>query len=283
MTLVFALTAGIALGVAVLLVGAAFAPPPPPPPRRAASSIGSTVGGERVAGAAVAGTLTMLATGWVLAGLAVAGLIVCWGRIFTSKRAATERRRLEAIAKWLEDIRDLVRGSGLSLEQALEQSAAAPPVALQDELSRLLARTRQGWELDHALLALADELGHPTADAAIAAILMAIGTSGARLVTAVTTLAEVARDEVGARERSDRLRSIYESSMRRLIVIATGIIGFLRITSAELLEPLRTPPGQAWLALPLVVWVACLWWLRRLSRYEVRRRYRLRSGLAVSP
>jgi Flp pilus assembly protein TadB len=281
MTIVFAVTAGVALGVAVLLVASAFASPPPP--RRAGSSTRTTIGGERIAGAAVTGTLAVLATGWVLAGLAAAGLIVCWGRIFTSKRAAAERRRLEAIAKWLEDIRDLVRGSGLSLEQALEQSAAAPPVALQDELSRLLARTRQGWELDHALLALADELGHPTADAAIAAIVMAVGTSGARLVTAVTTLAEVARDEVGARERSDRLRSVYESSMRRLIVIAIGIIGFLRITSAELLEPLRTPPGQAWLALPLGVWVACLWWLRRLSRYEVRRRYRLRSGLAVGP
>ncbi len=281
MTLLVALAVGVALGSAVLLVASAFAPAPPR--RRTRASIGGTIGGERLATAAVAGVLTALASGWILAGLAVAALIAFWGRVFSSKRAAAERRRLEAIAKWLEDVRDLVRGSGMSLEQALEQTAGAPPVVLQDELSRFLARSRQGWDLDHALLALADELGHPTADAAIAAILMAIGTSGARLVTAVTTLAEVARDEVGARERSDRLRAIYESSMRRLIVIAIGLIGFLRITSAELLEPLGTPAGQAWLALPLGVWAACLWWLRRLSRYEVPRRYRLRSGMeAVS-
>ena len=90
--------------------------------------------------------------------------------------------------------------------------------------------------------------------------------------------AEVARDEVAARERSDRLRTVYETSMRRLIVIATGIVVFLRLTSGELLEPLRTPAGQVWLILPLGVWAGCLWWLQRLSRYELPRRYRLVSG-----
>jgi hypothetical protein len=108
---------------------------------------------------------------------------------------------------------------------------------------------------------------------------MAIGTSGARLASAVTALAAVARDEVAARERSDRLRALYESSMRRLILIAAGIVGFLRLTSSELLEPLGTPAGQAWLVVPLGVWAGCLWWLRRLSRYQLPRRYRLRTGL----
>jgi tight adherence protein B len=278
-TTAIALGAALAVGVAVLLATNAFAATTPAVRPEAFQRWAFPT--QRLVLGVACGALVMLLTGWVPVGLAACALVVLWGRIFSSSRAAHERRRLEAIAKWLEDIRDLVRGSGLSLEQALEQTAGAPPMGLREELTRFAARCRHGWDREEALMALADELDHPTADAAIAAVLMAIGTSGARLVTAVTTLAEVARDEVAARERSDRLRSIYESSMRRLIAIAVAIIGFLRISSAELLAPLARPAGQAWLVLPLAVWAGCLWWLRRLSHYELPRRYRLRANTGV--
>ena len=52
-------------------------------------------------------------------------------------------------------------------------------------------------------------------------------------------------------------------------------------TSAELIAPLRSPTGQAWLVLPMAVWTGCLLWLRRLSRYELPRRYRLRAATEV--
>jgi Flp pilus assembly protein TadB len=278
MNVIVAVLVGACVGAGVLLAGASLTAAPAVSRRR---GLARAVNGHRLALGAVAGLLTAMLSGWLLAGAAVAALCALWGHVFTSARASHERRRLEAIAKWLEDIRDLVRGSGLSLEQALEHTAASPPAALREELARFLQRCRQGWDLDDALVALADEFAHPTADAAIAAVLMAVGTSGARLATAVTTLAEVARDEVAARERSDRLRAVYESSMRRLIVIAIGIIGFLRVTSADLLAPLRSPAGQMWLVVPLAVWTGCLVWLRRLSRYDQPRRYRLRAATEV--
>jgi Flp pilus assembly protein TadB len=276
--LLLAVATGACLGVGVLLAGACVNPAPA---SRRSLPGAATVPAPRLMLGLAAGALAAMLSGWLLGGVAVGALCILWGRVFTSSRAAQERRRLEAIAKWLEDIRDLVRGSGLSLEQALEQTATSPPTSLRDELAGFLLRCRQGWDIDDALVALADDLAHPTADAAIAAIVMAVGTSGARLATAVTTLAEVARDEVAARERSDRLRSVYESSMRRLIVIACGILVFLHLTSAELIAPLRSPTGQAWLVLPTAVWTGCLLWLRRLSRYELPRRYRLRAATEV--
>ena len=68
--------------------------------------------------------------------------------------------------------------------------------------------------------------------------------------------------------------------MTRLVVIATILIGYLRLAAGELLEPYGTVTGQLVLALPLALWAGCILWLRSLCRYEVPHRYRV-SGSAA--
>lgn len=275
--------AGVFVAVGVVCVATAFSSPPTPPP---AATVSPPVPdrvrrwpGERVAAGAVIGLLVAFLSGWVLAGVGAAVLVVVWGRVFRAKEATAERRRLEALAKWLEDLRDLVRGSNLSLEQALEQTGRSAPMVLRAELERFVGRRRRGVPLDEALIGLADELEHPTADAAIAAMLLASGTSGASLHRTLTELASVARDEVKARTSSDRLRAAYEATMRRLIVITIVIVGGLRVFASQRLAPLGTPAGQVWLLIPLSVWAGAILWLRSLSGYELPRRYRIRRSL----
>jgi hypothetical protein len=102
------------------------------------------------------------------------------------------------------------------------------------------------------------------------------GTAGAgRLHPTVSALAAAARDEVRARERVDRTRTIYRSSMTRLVVIAALLIGYLRLAAGELLAPYGTPMGQLVLLLPLSLWGGCIVWLRSLCRYEAPDRYRI--------
>ena len=227
--------------------------------------------------AVIVGFLLFVVSGWVLAG-AVGGLVVfSWGRVFRSTVATGDRVRLEAIAKWLEDLRDVVRGSNLSMESALEQTAGSPPTAIASELSRFVGLRRRAVPIEECLLQLADDLAHPTSDSAIAAMLLAVGTSGASLAATLSSLAIVARDEVAARTKSDRMRSTYESTMRRLVILAFGIVGFLRFFASEMLRPLSTPAGQLWLIVPIGVWVGSTVWLRSLAGYELPRRYRLRA------
>ncbi|MBI5089706.1 MAG: hypothetical protein HZB15_12860, partial [Actinobacteria bacterium] len=193
------------------------------------------------------------------------------------ERAEEERRRVEAIAKWLEDLRDALRGSSIGVEEALEHVAARPPAALREPLSLYVFRRRQGFRTEDALTDLADSIAHPIADAAIAALRLVVsGTAGAgRLHRTVSALAEAARDEVRARERVDRTRAVYQSSMKRLVVIAALLVAYLRFAAGDLLDPYGTPAGQLILLLPLAMWAGCVAWMRSMCRYEPPQRYRI--------
>lgn len=282
-------TASIVLGVSVLLVGAVICavralatPRPAPIERRVSTEANATswmadVDGARVAIAVTVGFVVLLATRWVLLAGAAAALTLLWRRIVRDGRADDERRRVEAIAKWLEDLRDTLRASAVGAEEALEQVAQHPPAAIADALAVFLHRRRQGFRTEDALADLADALAHPTADAAIAAIRMVVsGAAGAgRLYPTVDALAAAARDEVRARERVDRTRAVYQSSMKRLVVIGAILVAYLRLAAGDLLDAYDTPTGQAVLILPLGMWAGCVIWLRRLCRYEPPRRYRI--------
>lgn len=227
------------------------------------------------AGAAFASAVVVLVvTRWVVAALAAAALVAVWSSLFQSVAATAERRRVAAIAKWLEDLRDLQRGSNLDLPQALDRAALRAPKDIVDELARFVDRVRHHTPLDRALLELAADLDHPTSDLAIASMLFAYGhASGSTLYATFEELAATARDELTARDQIDRVRVRFESSMRRMIVILVAMIGYLLLASRETVGEYSTPAGQAYLVVPIGIWGCALWWLRKLSRYRRSARY----------
>ncbi|MBI4882427.1 MAG: hypothetical protein HY826_00055 [Actinobacteria bacterium] len=236
------------------------------------SSAFTGVAANRIAAGVTAGFLVLLATRWVMLSLLVATMVITWHRLLHDQRGDDERRRVEGIAKWLEDLRDTLRGSSVGAEEALEQVARRPPTSIAAPLQHFLLHLRQGLRTEEALGYLADELAHPTADAAIAAIRLVIGgsTGAGRLYGTVNALAGAARDEVAARERIDRTRAVYQSSMKRLVIIGALLVCYLRFASGGLLDPYNTPAGQLVLALPLSLWLGCVLWLRSLCGYESR-------------
>ncbi|MCX6520589.1 MAG: hypothetical protein NTZ21_07990 [Actinobacteria bacterium] len=268
--------------VAAAVACAATALRPAPVRRhRASSSSGRPsildVDATRLVAAVLAAIAAMALTRWVVLAAVAFVLVVAWHRLLRDEQAEAERARVEGIAKWLEDLRDTLRGSSVGTEEALEQVALRAPDAVREPLATFVLRRRQGFRTEDALTDLADSLAHPTSDAAIAAIRLVItGTAGAgRLYHTVSALAAAARDEVRARERVDRTRAIYRSSMTRLVVIAALLIGYLRLAAGELLAPYGTPAGQLVLLLPLALWGGCIVWLRSLCRYESPDRYRI--------
>ncbi len=236
------------------------------------SSALSGIAANRMAAGVTAGFLVLLATRWVMLSLLVTTMVITWHRLLHDQRGDEERRRVEGIAKWLEDLRDTLRGSAMGAEEALQQVARRPPAAIAAPLQHFAQRLRQGLRTEDALGYLADDLAHPTADAAIAAIRLVIGgsTRAGRLYGTVNSLACAARDEVAARERIDRTRAVYQSSMKRLVVIGALLVCYLRFAAGGLLDPYNTATGQVVLALPLTLWVGCVLWLRSLCGYESR-------------
>jgi len=235
------------------------------------------IAGNRIAVGLAAGFLVLLATRWLMLALLVGLLVVVWDRLLHDTRAEDERRRVEGIAKWLEDLRDTLRGSAIGAEEALEQVAVRPPDAIAGPLRTFAHRRRQGFRTEDALADLAEELAHPTADAAVAAIRLVIGgsTSAGRLYGTVSALAAAARDEVTARERIDRTRAVYQSSMKRLVSLVGLLVAYLRFVGGDLLTPYDSAVGQVVLLLPLGLWMGCVVWLRSLCRYELPRRSRI--------
>jgi hypothetical protein len=272
--------AGITFVVCALVAGAAACAIRAMAPERPARPNRSAVPTDRLVLAAVVAFLVLLATRWVGAAGAAGALVIGWDRLLRDHHADDERRRIDAIAKWLEDLRDTLRGSSMGAEEALEHVAERPPEAIREPLATYLYRRRQGFRTEDALTDLADALQHPTADAAVAAIQLVVsGSTGAgRLFQTVSALAAAARDEVRARERVDRTRAVYQRSMQRLVVIAVALIAYLRFTAGAMFDAYTTPTGQVVLLLPLAMWTGCVMWLRTLCRYEVPTRTRPAVG-----
>ncbi len=281
-TTVAFIVCGLLIAALAALV-AGLTPVRPKAARAPSPSVLDGIGGSRVAVGAASGVLVLLATRWALLALMVGAMVVFWGRLLHDRRADLERCRIEGIAKWLEDLRDTLRGSAIGAEEALEQVAMWPPDSIAAPLRTFGHRRRQGYRTEDALADLADELAHPTSDAAIAAIRLVIGgsTSAGRLHTTVQALAAAARDEVTARERVDRTRAVYQGSMKRLVVIGGLLVAYLKFAGGDLLDAYNTAVGQVVLLVPLGMWFGCVLWLRSLCRYDVPQRYRIAVPVGV--
>jgi hypothetical protein len=68
--------------------------------------------------------------------------------------------------------------------------------------------------------------------------------------------------------------------MRRMLVILAALLAYMILVAGETLSPYRSPAGQAWMVVPVAMWVGSLLWLRHLSRYERGGRFVSRDRLA---
>ena len=222
-----------------------------------------------VARGAVVGGVVLLVTRWPVLAAVVGMLAAKWHEWLGDDDADRERARVTAIAKWLEDIRDMLRGSSTGAEEALDHAARRASDVLQPEMTEYLASRRRGVRIDDALRTLGVALHHPMSDAAVAAMgLVLSGTVGAgRLYGTVDALAASARAELVARERIDRTRATYGSTMKRLVLIGGLLVVYLSLAGRELVKSYDTATGQLALCLPLGLWAGCVMWLRSLRRY----------------
>ncbi len=125
---------------------------------------------------------------------AIVGLVTHWpvgaaigGAVGWTLRSAlqptTSRRvvdRLEALATWIEALRDSV-AAHRGLLAAIESTERSAPPAIKAPVARLIVRIKSGTALDAALYAFAAELGDAAADEAIAPLILAARFGGSDL------------------------------------------------------------------------------------------------------
>lgn len=189
----------------------------------------------RLAVSIAAGVLTGVATGWVVGAL-LAGL-ACWSLPRMLGRDPGHARRLariEAIATWTEMLRDTLSAAS-GLEQAILATAPLAPTAIRAEITGLAARLQNGDRLAPALRATATELGDPTGDLVLAALVLAAERQARQLADLLGSLAHTAREQASMRMRVEAGRARSRTSVRVIVgttlVFAVGMVllnrGFL--------------------------------------------------------
>ena len=240
-----------------------------PPPSTTRLSRPVTVDLRAFLAAVLFGGVTGAVTGWwsilVLAG--VGGVLI---PSMHRERAdqVLVRRRVGAVASWVETIRDLLSAAS-GIEEAITRSADTLPVTspIRDEVLQLRMITAMGG-LREGLRRFGEELADPTVDYVTATLLIASERSSGVLHEQLTEAALVAREQVAVREQIEASRSRMRTSATAIVVITIVMAVFIIGTQPSYGRWYAGMSGQLVLSIAGTVELVGLWWMARLARPE---------------
>ncbi|MFF7982856.1 type II secretion system F family protein [Streptomyces sp. NPDC007901] len=224
--------------------------------------------GRWLAGAVGAGLLVGIITGWVVGGLLAAMAAWSLPRILGSGTTERERTtRIEGIAGWTEMLRDTLAAAA-GLEQTILATASTAPKAIRPQVAELAARLERGERLTAALQQMADYVADPTADLAIAALILSSEHQARQLAPLLGELAATARAQVEMRHRIEASRTRTRTTMRVVVITTLAFAGALILFNPQFLTPYDSVTGQLILLVIGGLFTAAFIWLRRMARIE---------------
>lgn len=278
MNMLIAVALGVGFGAGVLLVVAGCRGQRVLPSfrRLAPTAARPEVSLAWLAGAFVAGVSIFALTGWIVAAVAVGGLVWTMPRLSSSRSQRDDMvARTEAIASWAEMIRDNMAGSA-GLEQALLASAHVGPAPIRLQLARFAARLDR-MPLTDALIRLGADLDHPSADLVVVSLVNATQMEARELGPLLGRLAEAIRGDVKMRLRVEVGRARIRTSARIVVATTLATMAFLFLFSRRLLDAYDSFAGQLWLVLVAAVFAAGAWLLRVYGKIDMPERFSARA------
>ena len=220
------------------------------------------------------GGAAVAATGWPVLGVAaaIAGywMPTIWG---TRGRTRLETDRVEAIATWTEQLRDVLGGAS-GLHSALIATAALSPLAIRPETERLAARLEYE-RTSSALRKFADDVHHPVADFVVAALVVAADNEARNLAGLLGRLADTAREEARLRTKVWVSRARIRTSLRVIATVIPVMVGAVMLVDRHYLDPYNSASGQIALAATLVVFAIAYALMSRTGRIRLPERFLL--------
>lgn len=217
--------------------------------------------------AAVVALAVVALTGWpVLALLTAVGTAVL-PRLLSGARRRAAVRRSEAVAQWIEMLRDTMAGAA-GLEEAIGVTAHRPPPPIATDVTRLAARLEHR-PLAVALEAFAREVDDPTADLLAAALITAATSETRDLGRLLAALVEATRAQAAMRASVDAGRAHVRSATQLVLGVTAVFTAALLLFSRDYLAPYATLEGQLWLLVVGGVVAASLAFLIRLDRIDL--------------
>lgn len=222
---------------------------------------------SRASAALVAALVIVGISGWIVPGAAVGvgtfWVVGSWQRRDRTRDA--EIGRLDALASWVENVRDVLMAGEQPVGAITSTVSACPPV-IRPHVRRLAAGLGR-QEPDVVFRRFADDLDDPLADLVATGLVIAI-RRGARTVPVLTALAEQTRQQVERR----RLIEAERAPTRREVQALTAIMGVLVVALLvfgrhDYLDAYDTTSGQVFLTVALIGYAALIVRVQRLARF----------------
>ena len=217
---------------------------------------------------AIAGAVAALvATGWLMAGFVVGTAAFLSPTLLRAKaQRSREIDRMNALATWVEMLRDTI-GAASGLIETLKATADSAPSVLRGPVRQLAARSERE-PLPGALGRFADEVDHAVADTVAVSLGLAATNQVGSLQELLAELAENTRQEVSMRLRIEASRARQLASAR----LIAGVVAVLCISmvsfSKTYLAPFDTVSGQLALAVIGGLFIGSGLALERMSRFN---------------
>lgn len=183
------------------------------------------------------------------------------------KRSLEDQRLLvEAIASWTEGLRDAISGSS-GIEQAIITTGKFAPEVIAPQVDRLVASLRYESVVT-SLKRFSSEVGHPTCDFVVVALVTAAENQTRDLSQLLSHLSECARFECESYLRIWVSRARTRSSVRiigwSVGVFVTGLFVFNR----SYLIPYFSASGTVVALVIVMMFGVSLHWLRRIAQIQ---------------
>lgn len=255
----------VGLGLLLVVLGIRGTPPPSSRPGRQLPSWLSDRLLLRAALAAGALIGVWLATGWPAgAVIAAIGGALLFSIVGARGRRAAAVAKIEAIAAWAEQLRD-VMAAAAGIQEAIVATGPLAPAAIGDEVRRLVDRiSTRRQRLRPALEQFADELDHPLGDMVVTSLLLASERQG-RLGDLLSEVARSARQTATMRLRVEAARARTYVTTRLIVGITVLIATWLLVFRREYLAPFDTGGGQVMLVIIGSVFLGAGVLMRRMA------------------
>jgi Flp pilus assembly protein TadB len=208
-----------------------------------------------------------LVTHWPV-GAAIGGAVGWTAR--SALQPNTSRRvtgRLEALAAWIEALRDSV-AAHRGLLAAIESTVPTAPPQIKANVADLVARIKSGTPLDKALYCFAAELGDAAVDEAVAPLILASRFGGSDLQHLLDRAAADTRDQIALWQRTEVARAKPRRDMRLVIAVTAVFTLGVLVIGHGYFRPFSTPAGQLALLAVAGLFAAGFAAMNRLSRPE---------------
>ena len=217
--------------------------------------------------ALVAGAVVLLVSGWLLPA-AIVGAAAFWataGWLGRQRGISREIEKLDALASWIESVRDVLMAGEQPVGAITSTMSACPPI-IRPQVRRLaLGLARQ--DPDFVFRRFADDLDDPLADLVATGLSIAV-RRGARTVPVLTALAEQTRQQVDRRRLVEAERAPTRREVRALTAImGTLVLGLLLLGRSAYLAAYDTASGQTFLAAALIGYAALILRVQRLAAF----------------